>query len=230
MSSLPASHRERLSRLVPGLADLSAPLAAEVEAQAVSASAPAGAVLFDEGSPCTGMLVLESGAVRVSRATRGGRELLLYRVLPGETCVLTLGCLLGASTYPARGVADADVKGILLPATLFERLVAASAAFRAFVFAAFSTRLRGVLELASAVTFERLDHRLAVALLERVERTGRIEFAVTHQQLADELGCAREPVSRLLEGLEARGALELGRGRVRVKDKASLIAQSSDRG
>lgn len=219
----------RLARLVPGLGALPAPLAAEVEAQAVPLGAPAGAVLFDEESPCTGMLVLETGAVRVARATPAGRELLLYRVRPGETCVLTLSCLLGQSSYPARGSAETEVAGVFLPAALFDRLVAASPAFRAFVFAAFSTRLRGVLELASAVTFERLDRRLAAALLERVERTGLLELAVTHQQLADELGCAREPVSRLLEGLEQRGAVELGRGRLRVRDKAALAGPPDPR-
>lgn len=212
----------RLARLVPGLDALPAPLAAEVTSQAQGLGAPAGTVLFDEDSPCTGMLVLERGAVRVSRATAAGRELLLYRVRPGETCVLTLSCLLGQASYPARGTADDEVAGVFLPAPLFDRLVAASPGFRAFTFAAFSARLRGVLELASAVTFDRLDRRLAAALLERVERTGRIELAVTHQQLADELGCAREPVSRLLEGLEQRGVVELGRGRVRVRDKAAL--------
>lgn len=229
MTSPPDSPRARLVRLVPGLAAAPAPLASELDGQASAARAPSGAVLFDDGSPCAGMLVLESGAVRVVRASPGGRELLLYRVLPGETCVLTLGCLLGASNYPARGVAETDVAGVFLPAPLFERLLAGSAAFRAFVFEAFTARLRGVLELASAVTFERLDVRLATALLERVERTGRVELAVTHQQLADELGCAREPVSRLLEGLAARGVLELGRARVRVLDKARLAAGAAAR-
>lgn len=224
MSASPASLVERLRRAVPGLGELPPGLAAELEAQAVAMAAPADAVLFDEDAPCTGMLVLESGGVRVARATPGGRELLLYRVRPGETCVLTLGCLLGGDNYPARGAAEGAVTGVFLPATLFDRLVAASPGFRAFVFAAFSTRLRGVLELASAVAFERLDRRLVAALLERVERTGRVELAVTHQQLADELGCAREPVSRLLEGLAHRGVLALGRGRVRVLDKAALAA------
>lgn len=224
VSTTPDSNAVRLSRLVRGGLALPATLAGEVDAAARVLSVVAGAQLFDEGSPCTGMLVLEAGAVRVSLAAPSGRELLLYRVLPGETCVLTLSCLLGQASYPARGVADSDVTGLFLPAALFERLVEVSPAFRDFVFAAFSARLREVLGLASAVTFDRLDRRLSAALLERVERTGRIELAVTHQQLADELGCAREPVSRLLEGLEQRGAVELGRGRVRVKDKALLAA------
>lgn len=229
MSAANASPRARLERLVPGLGGIAGPLAADVDAQAAAAGAPAGTVLFDDGSPCAGMLVLESGAVRVARSSPGGRELLLYRVLPGETCVLTLGCLLGASKYPARGVAETDVAGVMLPAAVFERLLAGSPAFRAFVFEAFSARLRGVLELASAVAFERLDRRLAAALFGLVERSGRIELGVTHQQLADELGCAREPVSRLLEGFESRGVLELGRGRVRVLDKAALAALAAAR-
>lgn len=219
----------RLARVVPGMDALAASLAAEVEAQAVLLGAPAGTLLFDEDSPCTGMLVLDAGAVRVSRTTPAGRELLLYRVRPGETCVLTLSCLLGQSSYPARGTAETEVAGVFLPAALFDRLVAASPPFRAFVFAAFSARLRGVLELAAAVTFDRLDRRLAAALLERVERTGLLELAVTHQQLADELGCAREPVSRLLEGLEQRGVVVLGRGRVRVQDKAALAEPPAPR-
>jgi CRP/FNR family transcriptional regulator len=229
MSPEPGTRSEVLARLVPGLGVPPAALAAEIDGLAAALVAPPGAVLFDEGSPCTGMLLLEAGVVRVSRADASGRELLLYRVLPRETCVLTLSCLLGSESYPARGVADGEVRGLFLPAGVFEKLLAHSPAFRTFVFSSFAARLRGVLELASAVTFERLDRRLAVALLARVESSGRIELAVTHQQLADELGCAREPVSRLLEGFEQRGLLELGRGRVRVLDKAALAGRPGER-
>lgn len=211
-----------LSRIVPGMDPFPVRLAAETDANALMLSRPNGEVLFDEGSPCTGMLVLESGIVRVTRFAPSGRELMLYRVLPGETCVLTLSCLLGHATYPARGVAEGDVSGVYLPTPLFEQLIAESVRFRQFVFAAFASRLRGVLELASAVSFERLDRRLAAALLERVERTGLIELEVTHQQLADDLGCTREPISRLLEGLAAQGIVDLGRGRIHIRNKAAL--------
>ncbi len=216
-----------LAERVPGLAPWPAGLAADVDAQAAVIRRGAGDVLFDEGSPCSGMLVLGSGLVRVSRAAPDGRELLLYRVRPGETCVLTLSCLLGHASYPARGIAESDVAGVFLPAPLFERLTSVSAAFREFVFDAFSTRLRGMLELASSVAFDRLDRRLASALLARVDAEGRIELAVTHQHLADELASGREPVSRLLESFQLAGLVELGRGRVRVLDKAGLAARAS---
>jgi len=211
-----------LGRVVPGLGVLPGPLAAAVDGGAMGMERERGQVLFDQEGPCTGLLLLDRGAVRVSLASEGGREILLYRVRPGETCVLTLGCLLGEDRYPARGVVEEDVSGLFLPAVVFHRLLNELPAFRAFVFAAFSSRLRGVLALASAVAFERLDRRLAALLLERVERGRLLEIEVTHQQLADELGCAREAVSRLLEELAAQGALALARGRLRVLDKSLL--------
>jgi CRP/FNR family transcriptional regulator len=212
----------RLRRLVPGMDAVAPGLVTELDANAAAIRRADGAVLFDEGESCPGLLVLERGAVRVSRVAPGGRELLLYRVQPGETCVLTLSCLLSSTSYGGRGVAEGEVDGVLVPIESFHRLTATSEAFRRFVFTSFAERIRGLLDLAGAVTFERLDQRLAAALLARVEREGRIELAVTHAELAAELGTVRERVSRLLEGFESGGAVELGRGRIRVRSKDAL--------
>lgn len=182
----------------------------------------AGTVLFEPGSTCAGMLVLESGQVRVSRVASDGRELLLYRVRPGESCVLTTSCLLERGAYPARGLAESDVRGVLVPPELFDELLGMSPTFRQFVFGSFVQRIAGLLDLAASVSFERLDQRLAAALLAHVESSARLEWAVTHQQLAQEIGSVRERVSRLLEGFESGGLVELGRGRIRVVDKAGL--------
>jgi len=222
MKPEPGTVARALEHLVPGLAPLPARLASAVEAYALVIERPAGSTLFDDGHPCAGMLVLERGAVRVSLTSAGGRSLVLYRVQPGETCVLTLSCLLGHERYPARGEVESDVRGLLLPPELFDRLVWELPAFREFVFSAFATRLRGALAIACSVAFERLDRRLASALLERVERNVSLDLAVTHQQFADELGCTREAASRLLESFEASGAVALGRGHVRVVDKQAL--------
>lgn len=227
MTDASRRHADLLRRLIPGLRLDEPRLAAEVERTGMPVTRAGGSVLFDEGAACPGLLLLEDGSVRVSRASPDGRELLLYRVLPGETCVLTVSCLLGRGHYPARGVAEAEVRGLLLPTPLFERLLDTEPAFRDFVFRTFSERIGGLLELATAVAFDRLDRRLATALLARVERTGSIDLAVTHQALADELGTVRERVSRLLEGFEAAGAVELGRGHVVVRDKDALGRRAS---
>lgn len=215
---------ERLARLLPPAFAPDPALAAALERDAVPLERPAGAVLFDVGSPCSGLLLVDSGLVRVSRVAEDGRELQLYRVEPGETCVLTVSCLLGGTEYPARGVAERDVRGVYLPAPLFERLSAASAPFREFVYRAFSDRLAALVDLAASVTFEHLDRRLARALLERVRTSGRIVLEVTHAELATELASARERVSRLLGGFADAGLVELGRGSVTVRDKPRLAA------
>ena len=220
MKPQPGPLARTLESLVPGLGPLPAGLASVVETGALVIERAAGSPLFDDGNPCVGMLVLERGCVRVSLTSASGRSLVLYRVHPGETCVLTLSCLLGHEPYPARGEAESDVRGVFLPPELFDRLVWEAPAFREFVFTAFATRLRGALDVACSVAFERLDRRLAAALLERV----------THQQLADELGCSREAASRLLESFVGSGALSLGRGHVRVSDKLALarLARAAD--
>lgn len=230
MSAAPEPASGRLARLVPGAGPFAGALARDVDARATAVRRAAGAVVFDVGSPCAGMILLEHGALRVSRLGPEGRELMLYRVRPGETCVLTLSCLIGRSDYPARGVVEEDADGLLVPADLFHRLVAEVEAFRDFAFASFVERIAGLLDLATAVAFERLDRRLAAALLERVESSGRIELAVTHAELATELGTVRERVSRLLEGFAARGAVELGRGRIMVRDKSALRATATGQG
>ncbi len=214
----------RLARLVPGVEKFDPALAAAIDRDAIVLERQSGSVLFDAGSPCTGFLVLEDGLVRVSRLAEDGRELQLYRVEPGETCVLTVSCLLGRSDYPARGIADGVVRGVYLPAALFEQLTAASAPFRDFVYRAFSGRVSSLVELAASVTFGHLDRRLARALLERVRTSGRIVLEVTHGDLATELASARESVSRLLGGFADAGVLEQRRGTIKVLDKARLEA------
>lgn len=216
--------RDGLESLLPEIGPIDDRLTARVRSDAMPLARRAGTVLFEEGSACGGMLVLAAGSVRVSRVAPEGRELLLYRVRPGESCVLTTSCLLEHSTYPARGVAETDVRGLLLSPGLFEALLEESPGFRRFVFTSFVQRIAGLLELAASVSFDRLDRRLASALLDRVERSGLVELKVTHQELAHELGTVREPVSRLLENFESRGWVELGRGRIRVLDKLGLAA------
>lgn len=221
----PDDARDGLEALLPHVGPLPERLAARVRNEAMPLARHAGTVLFDEGSHCGGMLVLADGSVRVSRVAPEGRELLLYRVRPGESCVLTTSCLLERSTYPARGVAETDVRGLLLPSDLFDALLQDAPGFRRFVFGSFVQRIAGLLELAASVSFERLDRRLAAALLERVARSGLVDLKVTHQELAHELGTVRERVSRLLEGFESRGWLELGRGRIRVLDKRGMESE-----
>jgi CRP/FNR family transcriptional regulator len=216
---IPAETAARVERLFPVLRELPAPLRESLYAQGALRTVPAGTTLFAPGNPCTGFPLVIEGTVRVGKTTPRGREILLYRVEPGESCILSSGCLLGHSDYSASGVAETDVTLFHVPPNLFQELLLASTAFREFVFGMLGARLSEVMELVEEIAFSRVDERLARLLIHR----GPVVSA-SHQALADELGSAREVISRLLGGFEARGWVRLERERVTVTDPKSLSA------
>lgn len=178
---------------------------------------PAGTVVFDENQPCQGFPLLLSGSIRVIKAAPNGRELQLYRVMPGESCILTSSCLLGNTRYQARGVSEQALEMVLLPAAAFHTLVDNQEAFRSYVFHLFSDRLTDLMQLVSAVAFQKLDQRLAALLAAKSS-----PVHTTHQALADELGSAREIVSRLLKSFSEQGWVKLGREQIDITDAAAL--------
>ena len=212
---------DALRSLYPVLDELPPALVQRVAEQVRSVDVPAGTVVFDENAPCQGFPLVTSGGLRVLKASANGRELPLYRVLPGESCIITSSCLLAGSRYNARGVAEQPTTMILLPAALFNELMA-QPAFRAFVFHLFAERMAELMQLVEEVAFRKLDQRLAALLLGK----GRVVHA-THQQLADELGSVREMVSRLLKGFAEQGLVRLGREQIEVLDAARLRAVSA---
>ncbi|GIX28720.1 MAG: Crp/Fnr family transcriptional regulator [Burkholderiales bacterium] len=207
---------DRLIALYPFLARLAPPLRSRIEQEAQAAALPSGAIVFDERQPCRGFPFVLGGAVRVSKLSPGGRELFLYRVRPGESCIITSSCLLGEARYNARGTAEGETELVLLPAPVFTELLA-TPEFRTFVFRLFSERLADLMRLVEEVAFRKLDQRLAALLLKR----GRTVRA-TRQQLADELGSVREMVSRLLGSFADQGLVALGRERILVLDPEGL--------
>jgi CRP/FNR family transcriptional regulator len=217
-----APAREIAQQLVerfPALAGLAPARLERLLAEAQLLRVPAGSVIFDADQPCRGFPLVLEGAVRVAMNAPSGREILLYRVDPGQGCILSGGCLLGHSDYAARGIAEEDVTLLHLPPAEFQSLLLEHEPFRRFVFGMYGERLAEVMTLVEEVAFRRLDERLAQLL---VHRGPVIES--THQKLADELGSVREIVSRLLRSFEQRGWVKLERERVTVLDPKALAA------
>jgi CRP/FNR family transcriptional regulator, anaerobic regulatory protein len=203
----------------PVFASMDAALFSRVLALSEIREAAAGSVLFEARQPCRGFPLLLDGSVRVMQTNAAGREILLYRLEPGQGCILSGGCLLGHSDYLARAVAEEDLRLLSLPPALFHELLLHHEPFRRFVFDMYNRRLAEVIELVEDVAFERLDVRLAELLASRAPA-----FTATHQQLAAELGSVRESVSRLLRSFENRGWVRLERERIAVLDPAALRA------
>jgi CRP/FNR family transcriptional regulator len=214
-------NEEALVALYPVLAKLPAGLLQRMSAVLQTLSIPTGTTVFDERQPCRGFAFVLDGAIRVVKVSPGGRELPLYRVTAGESCIITSSCLLGHADYNARGVSDGPTTLALLPGKLFDEMLT-EPAFRDFVFSLFSERMAELMQLVEEVAFHKLDQRLAALLLGK----GRVVRA-SHQQLADELGSVREMVSRLLKRFEEQGLLRLGREQVEVLDPAGLRRAAS---
>ena len=213
--------RQRLVQRFPLFSGLPPALLDELIGAAQEVRAPAGTVLFGEHQPCAGFPLVLEGDIRVTKAAPNGRGILLYRVGPGEGCILSGGCLLGNSSYSASGVAETDVLLLRIPPALFQKLMMQSEPFRRFVFGMYGERLGEVMELVEAVAFQRLDARLAQLLIRR----GPV-LQATHQSIADELGSVREIVSRLLRSFEERGWVRLERERVTLLDLKALAAHA----
>lgn len=168
------------------------------------------------------LFFLYHGRIRVSQTSDNGREIVLYRVDAGESCVLTTACMLAEEAYAAEGVAETDLTAVVLPKPAFDRLAAEEDAFRNFVFSAYSRRLIDLLRVVDDVAFGRIDVRLAERLLTLGD--GRKQVHATHQELASELGTAREVVSRVLNDFHKRELIEQSRGVITFKNKPGLVA------
>ena len=177
---------------------------------------PAGTTLFREHEACAGFPLLLQGEVRVSRNTSQGRTLELYRVVPGELCLVSSSALFAQTALSAQGVTTRDTQLALLPPAAFRHALA-DTAFRDFVLGLFAERMADLTALIEAVAFQRLDQRLAAALLGHGS-----PIKTTHQALADELGTVREIVTRLLHRFERDGLVELSRECITICDSAAL--------
>ena len=204
--------RARLLEHFPAIRRGTAELVEGILAAASLARVPRGTVIYRKGDPCRAIGLFLAGEVRVY-AESGGREITLYEILPGETCILNASCILSRRSYPANAVAVEDVEALMLPAEAFRALMLAHEAMRDFLFGLFSDRLTLVLELVQEVAFGRLESRLGEYLVARAEND---LLRATHQAIANDLGTSREVISRILKDLERAGLVSLSRSEIRL--------------
>ena len=182
----------------------------------------AGAVAYELQGACANYLMCIDGRTRVFRMSEGGREMLIYKVGAGGTCVLTTQCLLSGDGFPAQSVAEARTELAALPADTFRQLMRESDEFRDFVLDDYTKLLSGMFDLVEEVAFAPLEQRLSRRLLVEADAEGIVWK--THQQLASDVGSVREVISRLLGEWADGGLVEVRRGQVQVIDRAGLAA------
>ncbi|OIP87862.1 MAG: Crp/Fnr family transcriptional regulator [Rhodobacterales bacterium CG2_30_65_12] len=181
-----------------------------------------GAVLFRPGESVKGYVIVLAGQVGVHLLGPNGRDILLYEVAPGQSCIQSTLGLLGGDDYSAEATLSAPTRLVLLPRPVFLELLDSSPAFRKVVFAAFAERMQAMMQLIETMSFMRVEARLAALVLERMDEDETL--AITQAELARAIGTAREVVSRRLDKLARAGAIRAERGLIRVRDRAALEA------
>ena len=188
---------------------------------AQSTTVPANQYLFSLGDACSHFVFVRSGQVRVELLSTGGQQMLLYRIHDGESCVMTTACLLGNNHYFAQALSETDVDLLLIPQAVFRSRLDESADFRDFVFNGFSARLASLMQRTTELATWTVDQRIASVLTNLAQPAGT-PVKLTHDQLALEIGSAREVVSRRLAAFEKQGIVAKHRGQIDIIDANKL--------
>lgn len=206
--------------LFPFLEDSSPAFQREFRSAVASIRLPAGQILVGEDTTCENLPIVASGSLRVFKSAPGGREITLYRIGTGESCILTAFSILNERPFPAEAWTEEASTVFLIHRAQFRRWMDSIPAFRNYIFSLLQDRLFSALITVSEVAFKRTDLRLMEYLMDRCEN-GSI-LPTTHQRLAGEIGTAREVVSRILKDMEKEGLIEAERGQIRVIDADTL--------
>jgi len=214
--------REKLQDLYPEIETLLKPLSQNILETGKQMKVPAGTRLYREEEHCERFMWLLEGTVRVYKNSPEGREITLYRVNPGDICVLSLQSLLCGESFPAEAAAETDLMGLVLLESDFNKALDQSSGFRRYLLKILAQRIGNVMRLVSEVTFQRLDLRLACLIGQFFERSNGEPIKITHAQVAKELGTTREMISRILKELEHQKCIRLLRGEIHLVSSESL--------
>ncbi len=170
--------------------------------------------ILGPGSEVSLIPLVLKGSIRVLRDDPSGKEILLYYIQPGESCVLSILAGTKAQRSQIRAIAQADTEVWVFPSHCLKLWAQNHASWNQFVLELYTIRFEELVQVVNELAFSRVDERLLDLLQTRAKLAGGSLIQATHQQLADELGTAREVVSRLLKKLEQEKRVELGRGKI----------------
>lgn len=187
---------------------------------------PSNKVVAVQGSPCEFFPLVLSGRARIYAMDEDGREITLYRIGPGDGCVLSAACSVSDAPLPGFVTVEVGGEALFIPAEVFRSWVEEHRFWRDYVFTLVARQLGQVVAVTNDLAFRRLDARIAAFLLNSLENDGEA-VRVTHHAVAMEVGTRREVASRILKDLELDGILELGRAVVRVRDRRALAERAA---
>ncbi|MGB3694175.1 MAG: Crp/Fnr family transcriptional regulator [Spirulinaceae cyanobacterium] len=189
-------------------------------------SLSAGNFVCLEGEMCNHLPLVISGSVRIYKTGESGREVTLYHLEQGDSCILTASSIISQKVFPAFAVTETEVEAFVIPANSLREWVIHEPIWQEYIFGLLAQRLANVIEIVEEVAFRRMDSRIASYLLNNGDSNIRT-LRITHEAIAQELGSSREVVSRILKSFEKQGLLSLSRGKIELKSWSNIakIAQ-----
>ncbi len=209
-------HRTSLVDKYPYLSKIDDPVWDQVISDARVMNIPRNTEIYNVSSRCENFVLLLEGSVRVYYPAPDGREITMYRITPGDLCVLSLTSMLNNRNYTVVAKTESDVTAMAITETQFREVMDQSEKFRDYVMTTLSERLCDLICLVQDTVFQNLHVRIACVLDKMFRRTNSVHINTTHQSLAHEIGTTREVISRILKEFEKENYIKISRGTIEI--------------
>lgn len=216
-----AQQKADFSQHFPFINETSAEFIDTFYSQAQFVSLPAGTSIIEEGQSCSHLVLVTEGTGRVYKLSPSGREVTLYRINSGESCVLTASCIMNQDSFPAMAEVESPIKGLMISPANVRDWFCKDPQWQRFIFGLLSHRLANIIQVVEEVAFKRIDVRLAEQFVRGMQKGGNI-INKTHADLAADVGSSREVVSRILRDFAHREMISAGRGSIEILDKVAI--------
>jgi CRP/FNR family transcriptional regulator, anaerobic regulatory protein len=180
----------------------------------ISKSFSEGDVILNENAYIKAIPIVTKGSIRVMRTDEDGREILLYYINAGESCIMSFLAGIHADTSKVRAIVEESTEILFIPIDKVSLLIREFPEWLNFIFRLYHKRFEELLEVVNAVAFKKMDERILIFIKKKCDHNKNKILNITHEQLANELGTARVVVSRLLKQMEDEGLVELGRNKI----------------
>lgn len=176
-----------------------------------------------DGNECTGVILVKSGSLRLYLLSEEGKEITLYRLFPGDICILSASCVLNTITFDVFIDSEEDSECVIVGGCAYEELSARVPEVKIFALETAVSRFSDVMWVMQQILFMSMDKRLAIFLLDEVSKSGGDTVRLTHEQIAKYMGSAREVVSRMLKYFASEGIVSSSRSEgIKIIDKKRL--------
>lgn len=179
---------------------------------------PTGTIILKEAAYIKEIPLIVEGKIKVRKSDENGKEIILYHINSGESCILSITSCINDKQSNAEAITEEESTLVAVPAAKVKEWMDTYKSWRKFVMQLYHSRLDELLNLVDGISFKQTDSRLYDKLKDLQAKDGN-EIKITHQQLANEIGTAREVISRLLKQLEKDGYISLERGFIKIKEQ-----------